>query len=93
MLAVYGHLEAIPAEPGQWDVAGVRGVQKLAHTLRSQFELALLFRRLATCELDVAVGSVDEWVWHGPTGEFGDWCTRLGSPALRRRADHVAATR
>ena len=34
------------------EVTGVRGVPKLAHTLQSSFELALLFRRIATCELE-----------------------------------------
>ena len=45
VLARYGHLEDIPAQPGQWDVPGLRGAEKLAATLRDNFELALLFRQ------------------------------------------------
>ena len=47
----WGHLEAIPADPLEWD-AGVRGAAKLNATLREGFELALLFRRIATVETD-----------------------------------------
>ena len=36
VLARYGHLEDIPAQPGQWDVAGLRGAEKLAATLRDE---------------------------------------------------------
>src|SRR3546814_11549681 len=61
----WGHLEDIPEDPLTWD-AGVRSAAKLNATLREQFELALLFRRLATVETDAAVGSVDSWLWTGP---------------------------
>ena len=42
MLARYGHLEAIPLSAGQWDVPGLGGVAKLAHTFATQQELAYL---------------------------------------------------
>jgi len=89
VLGVYEHLEAIPAAPGQWDVPGVRGAPKLAHTLQSQFELALLFRRIATCDLEVDVGTVDDWKWNGPKPAFAALCTELGAPTLARRADNA----
>ena len=57
VLARYGHLEDIPPSVADWDVPGVRGTVQLAATLRSQIELALLFRRIATVELDVEVGN------------------------------------
>ncbi len=89
VLGVYEHLEAIPAAPGQWDVPGVRGAPKLAHTLQSQFELALLFRRIATCDLEVEVGTVDDWEWKGPRPAFAALCTELGAPTLARRAENA----
>ena len=55
-----------PDRPGQWDVPGLRGAAKLSTNLREDFELALLFRRIATVETDVDVGTVDDWDWHGP---------------------------
>ena len=84
VLARYGHLEEIPDQAGQWDVPGLRGAAKLSHALRADFELALLFRRIATVETDVDVGTVDDWEWTGPTPEFD----RVGRRA--RRAPQLA---
>ena len=79
VLARYGHLEDIPAAAADWDVS-VRGAGKLAVTLQDQFELALLFRRIATVERDApTVTDVEELRWTGPTDEFGP------SPRCSRR--------
>src|SRR3546814_19600493 len=64
----WGHLEDIPEDPLTWD-AGVRSAAKLNATLREQFALALLLRRLATVETDAQVGSVASWLWTGPTDD------------------------
>jgi 5'-3' exonuclease len=93
VLARYGHLEDIPAAAGQWDVPGLRGAAKLSHALRADFELALLFRRIATIELDVEVGTVDDWRWTGPTPEFTEWAARLDEPRLAERAAALARSR
>jgi 5'-3' exonuclease len=93
VLARYHHLEAIPASSAGWDDAvrgAVRGAEKLARTLHDQFELALLFRRIATVETDVAVGTVDDWAWRGPTDDFAATATRLGAPQLLARAQRIA---
>jgi 5'-3' exonuclease len=47
VLSRYAHLEAIPADPRDWDVR-VTGSDRLAATLRGAFDRALLFRDLAT---------------------------------------------
>ena len=45
----------------------MRSGGKLAATLAADLELALLFRRIATIELDAPVmGSVDDLRWTGP---------------------------
>jgi 5'-3' exonuclease len=93
VLARYGHLEEIPDQAGQWDVAGLRGAAKLSSALRNDFALALLFRRLATLDTDVDVGVVDDWEWHGPTPEFDDWAVAVGVPGLTERAAALAARR
>ena len=93
MLARYGHLEEIPDQAGQWEVAGLRGAAKLSSALRNDFALALLFRRLATLDTDVDVGAVDDWEWHGPTPEFDDWAVAVGVPGLAQRAAALAARR
>jgi 5'-3' exonuclease len=93
VLARYGHLEDIPASVAEWDVPGLRGAEKLAVTLRAELELALLFRRIATIDTDVEVGTVDEWEWHGPTPAFEEWALRLQAPELAERAATLAARR
>ena len=52
VLAKYGHLEAIPADPRDW-IANVASPARLAQTLRRDRELALLFRNLATLRTDI----------------------------------------
>jgi 5'-3' exonuclease len=91
VLAVYGRLEDVPASSKDWAVPGLRGAEKLAVTLRDQLELALLFRRIATVETDVAVGTVDEWRWQGPTPAFEHTAAALGVPGLWERATRLAA--
>jgi len=84
----WGHLEHIPADPLEWD-AGVRSAAKLNATLREQFELALLFRRIATVETDADVGTVADWEWRGPTDAFADVVAELGDERLVARAAKV----
>ncbi|MEX2293957.1 MAG: 5'-3' exonuclease H3TH domain-containing protein [Acidimicrobiales bacterium] len=85
----WGHLEDIPEDPTTWD-AGVRGAVKLNATLREQFELALLFRRIATVETDADVGAVDDWQWTGPNNGFNKVAESLGSSTLTDRAERLA---
>jgi len=95
VLRRWGHLEHIPADPITWD-SGVRGASKLNAVLREQFELALLFRRIATVELDAPVSAgVDELRWTGPPDPdlFATMCEKLGSPALAGRTERLAAGR
>jgi 5'-3' exonuclease len=86
----WGHLEDIPLDPLAWD-AGVRGAAKLNATLREQFELALLFRRIATVERDADVGQVDDWEWTGPADGFAAVAESIGDPRLAERAEKLAA--
>ena len=92
VLARYGHLDEIPHAPGQWDV-GVRGAAKLAAALAAGYEDALLFRRLATLETDVDVGTVGDWEWRGPTDELAAWAERLDAPDVATRAGTLRASR
>jgi 5'-3' exonuclease len=92
VLAHYGHLEDIPTNAEDWEVA-VRGAAKLATTLAAQRAEADLFKVLATVRTDAAVGVVDDWQWTGPTAEFPIWCARFGWPRLATDALALAATR
>lgn len=86
VLARYSHIEAIPNDPGSWEVE-VRGRAGLAESLRNHRDDALLFRDLATLRTDAQVfGDVDELRWRGPTDGFAAVCDHLGVPDLTARA-------
>jgi 5'-3' exonuclease len=91
VLRRWGHLEDIPADPLEWN-SGVRAAAKLNATLREHFELALLFRRIATVDVEAPVSdSVDELRWTGPPDPeaFAKLCTQLEAPGLIARSERV----
>ena len=93
VLARYGHIEDIPLNSGDWDIK-VRGAAKLAATLAEELDLALLFRRIATVELDAPVGeSVDAMAWTGPRPEFMEICQDIDAIGLAERAVRLAESR
>ncbi len=91
LLRRYELLEAIPLDVAQWDVAGVRGADRLCATLREQRDLALLFKDLATLRTDAPVfDDVEELHWRGQTDAFEAFCHRVEMPQLAQRAAIVA---
>ncbi|MGH0032325.1 MAG: 5'-3' exonuclease [Myxococcota bacterium] len=93
VLSRYGHIEAIPADPAEWDVK-VRGAAKLAATLERERDQALLFRRIATVVTDVpGLGDVDDWRWSGPSDAFEELCDYLELPNLPARVGRLAKAR
>jgi 5'-3' exonuclease len=92
LLGRYGHLEAIPVDPREWDVP-VRSAAALAETLQRLHEVALHFRVLATLRVDAEVGRVDDWEWTGPGAGFEEWSARLGSDSLARRTAALVTKR
>ncbi len=92
VLARYVHIEAIPPGADDWDVS-VRGAGKLAATLREQYDLAMLFRRIATLELDVEVGLPSEWRWDGPTPGFDALAASIDASNTAERLQALAAVR
>jgi len=86
VLSQYSHLENIPKESRNWDPS-IRRANALAESLFSAWNDALLFRTLATLRLDVPVfDAVEELRWAGPRPDFADFCGRVKSPDLLRRA-------
>jgi len=91
VLARYGHLENIPANGSQWDLAGVRGAVGLAGTLRDRMPEALLYRdlaRLRTVADGVAIPQtdVDDLRWPGADRErWHAFCDTWGLARLRSR--------
>ncbi len=92
-LARYGHLEAIPPRGEDWEL-NLRNGHRLALTLRQELDQALLFRRIATLEVDAPVAaSVDDLAWTGPTAGFAAWCEGVDAPGLAPRAEKLAERR
>jgi 5'-3' exonuclease len=94
VLGRYVHLEQIPPSVDGWDNVGVRNAGRLAHTLVERFELALLFRRIATLELDApTITRVAELRWEGPNDDFADLAARIDAEPMIRRAEKIAVER
>jgi len=91
VLARYGHLEAIPADVADWDIA-LRGAGKLAATLAEHLDDAVLFRYIATTVADLPVlDDVAALRWTGPAPSFPARCERLDAVNLVDRAARAAA--
>ena len=89
VLARYGHLEDIPLDAGKWDVS-VRGVAKLVYTFAEGYEEALLYRRLATIEVDApTITSVDELEWTGPRPDYLDALREIDGDAYVGRIEKL----
>lgn len=99
VLAKYKHFENIPLDEAQWasDGVAVRGAAKLAATLREQFDMALLFKKIATVvtdvDDDVKIGNVDDWEWRGPTKELATIAKKLDMTDLVERAERAMVGR
>jgi len=93
ILSHFGHLEDIPIDVAQWNVQ-VRSAAKLANTLNDHFAEALLYRHLATVDLDAPVSAtVDELLWTGPKKGFDERCTAIGADQIAKRTHELAKMR
>ena len=90
ILSRYGRIDQVPLDVAEWDGVDVRGAAKLAMTLRDNLEDALLFRRIATVDLDAPVSeSVDDMVWKGPSAGLDERCAELGAERVAQRAHEL----
>ncbi len=99
VLAVYVSIEAVPLDGPTWPVAlpASRSVS-LRGSLAANYELALLFKRLATVVvqrdiLPPGTDALDSLEWRGPDDDFASMCERLDAPALAMRAAALASQR
>ena len=77
VLGKFRHLEDIPHDSREWQVNASRA-DTLAATLVRDWELALLFRRLATLRTDVPLfDDVEQLRWKGPAAGFEEIGKRL----------------
>ena len=92
VLARFGHLEAIPADPRDWQVS-VGNSAGLARVLVDEREHALLFRDLATLRTDIPLfESVEQLRWNGAAPEFAALAARLDA-AVTVKGDARRTTR
>ena len=86
VLAVYGHIDAIPDEARAWRVA-VRGAASLAESLREHRQDAYLYRRLAVLRSDVPLAEdLADLRWRGARREdLTALCAEIGDDALLDR--------
>ena len=93
VLARYGHLEAIPANPSLWPI-GLSGTAKLADVLQRDRERAFLFRNLATLQTEIPVfDSVDDLRWSKPTDNFAALEARLKSAVIVKKSTEESAAK
>ena len=96
VLSHFVHLDQIPDDLDLWLphlVGALRGAGHLSPSPAAPVARGL-FRQLATLQLEPPViEAVDELAWVGPTPAFETWATRLGEPALWRRATALAPPR
>lgn len=86
VLSQYPHLEDIPKDWQTWHPS-IRRARALSESLFSAWVDALLFRRLATLRLDVSVfETIEDLRWGGVHSSFDEYCRRMKSPELLRRA-------
>ncbi len=80
VLTVYKHIEHIPDDAAKWTVAGLRGADRLATSLRTSRELAMLYQKLATLRTDCPiVCDLDALAWRGPNrAALESLCAEIG---------------
>lgn len=85
VLAKFRHLEAIPRDCREWHV-NAANAGALASTLSTEWENALLFRKLATLRTDIPLfNHVDELRWSGPKPEFEAIAAELDAAVSEKR--------
>ena len=70
LLSHYHHIENIPNDHMEWAMQ-VRSSQKLSETLNTDYELALLFKLIATIDYEAPTfEKVSELKWNGPKDNY-----------------------
>ncbi len=93
MLSRYGNLSDVPIKDPDWR-PNVANAGRLSGSLRSNWDLAILFRTLATLRKDAPLlSSIDQLEWKGPRPDARSLAKRMDAEALLDRAEKAAAAR
>jgi len=93
VLAKFGHLEAIPADPRDWHV-NASSPGALAATFARERDRAFLFRTLATLRTDIPLfDDVEALRWKGPTEAFAGLAARFDAAVVDKSKRGGASNR
>jgi 5'-3' exonuclease len=88
VLARYGHIEQIPVDSAQWQLAGIGAgrAASLAASLAQGRAAAELYRQLATLRYDVPLPQkLSDLEWRGAHSQLKSLCQALGDEKLTAR--------
>ena len=88
VLTHYKHMEAIPDDPGHWEVSSISAgrARSLAESLSQRREEARLYKRLATVRGDVPLKEkLSELKWQGAHKRLKEFCHELGEERIPER--------
>ena len=90
LLAHYQHIEQIPNDHNDW-IPQVRSSQKLSQTLNDDYDLALLFKLIATIDYEAQTfESIDELEWKGPQKDFNKILEKIDGERLIAKVTRLA---
>ena len=89
LLAHYHHIENIPNDHTEWAMQ-VRSSQKLSETLNTDYELALLFKLIATIDYEAPTfETVNELKWNGPKDNYENILKGIDGDRILQRLDKM----
>ena len=89
LLSHYHHIENIPNDHMEWAMQ-VRSSQKLSETLNTDYELALLFKLIATVDYEAPTfEKVSELKWNGPKDNYENILKSIDGDRILQRLDKM----
>ena len=89
LLSHYHHIENIPNDHMEWAMQ-VRSSQKLSESLNTDYELALLFKLIATIDYEAPTFEiVSELKWNGPKDNYENILKSIDGDRILQRLDKM----
>ena len=89
LLSRYHHIENIPNDHMEWAMQ-VRSSQKLSESLNTDYELALLFKLIATIDYEAPTfETVSELKWNGPKDNYENILKSIVGDRILQRLDKM----
>ncbi len=89
LLSHYHHIENIPNDHMEWAMQ-VRSSQKLSESLNTYYELALLFKLIATIDYEAPTfETVSELKWNGPKDNYENILKSIDGDRILQRLDKM----